>query len=560
MIGMGRRGRSPALHQLEVDHLRRVGGARAELEDAGVATRAVLVARRDLLEELVDHVLGGVLERRGRLAARVQVALARERDQLLDLRLDRLGLGLGGLDPLVVDDLDAEVGEQRLAMGAVAGELVTRLLMAHGVLVRPESQAALREGLDDLVDRLLAEVRDGGELALRLRHEVADRLDTGALEAVVGTDAELELLEEDVVHRAAAALPARLRQPMASAGAVVEPDRARARPEVLDAVLVGEDREARDQDLGSLTQRRLRVDRPVGLDVERELVEVRALADASLLDGVRDAADRAEDRVDRDDADRLVGRLVLLRRAVAAAAADREVELELGLLVERRDVDVGVEDLDAGGQVDVLRVDLAGAGDDQRRLDLGRVGVHPADDALEVEDDVGHVFGDALDRRELVRDAFDPDGRDGGAGQRAEQHAAQGVSEGVAEAAVERLAGERAAIVLHLFGGDAGDLEVEHRRGPDCRIKRAARGGWQGAGAFRVCLGYLEYRSKNSRSCTGVVISRPSGLRRPLGVSASWSPCRHAGTWAVSSVASRMSSTAPVSAALTAMMSPSRTW
>src|SRR3954464_9754811 len=55
--------------------------------------------------------------------------------------------------------------------------------------ISAKCKAALREGLDDLVDRLLAEVRDGGELALRLRHEVADRLDTGTLEAVVGAAA-----------------------------------------------------------------------------------------------------------------------------------------------------------------------------------------------------------------------------------------------------------------------------------------------------------------------------------------------------------------------------------
>jgi hypothetical protein len=47
---------------------------------------------------------------------------------------------------------------------------------------------------------------------------------------------------------------------------------------------------------------------------ERQLVEVRALADAGLLDAVGDAAHGAEDRVDRDHADRLVRRLVLLGR------------------------------------------------------------------------------------------------------------------------------------------------------------------------------------------------------------------------------------------------------
>src|SRR5439155_1392512 len=113
-----------------------------------------------------------------------------------------------------------------------------------------------------------------------------------------------------------------------------------------------------------------------------------------------------EDRVDRDDADRLVRGLVLLRGAVAAAAADREVQLELGLLLERGDVRIGVEHLDTGRQVDVLGGDLTGAGDDERGLDLAGVRVHLADDALEVEHDVGDVLGDALDRGELVCDAL----------------------------------------------------------------------------------------------------------------------------------------------------------
>ena len=238
---------------------------------------------------------------------------------------------------------------------------------------------------------------------------------------------------------------------------------ARRRAQLLDAVGVGEDRQLGDQQLGRLAQRRLRVDRAVGLDVERELVEVRLLTDARLLDGVGDAAHRREDRVDRDHADRLVGGLVLLGRAVAAAAADRHVQLELRFLLERRDVHVGVEDLDAGGQVDVLGGDLAGAGDDQRRLDLAGVGVHAADDALEVEHDVGHVLLDAVDRRELVRDALDAHARDGRAGERGEQHAAQRVAERVAEAAVERLDRERAAVLLHGLACDPGDLEVEHQ-------------------------------------------------------------------------------------------------
>src|SRR3954453_861255 len=90
------------------------------------------------------------------------------------------------------------------------------------VLVVAQAQPAGVQGLDHLVDRLAAEVRDRGQLALALGDEVADGLDPRALEAVVGAHAELELLDEDVVHRAVglrhrAAASADLRRPLAVA-------------------------------------------------------------------------------------------------------------------------------------------------------------------------------------------------------------------------------------------------------------------------------------------------------------------------------------------------------
>src|SRR5262249_53343671 len=91
------------LDELEQDHLGRGRATRTELQDPRVAAVALLVARGDLLEQLVDRELV-LAEHRQRLATRVQVAALAERDQLLDLGLDRLGLGLGRLDPLVLDD------------------------------------------------------------------------------------------------------------------------------------------------------------------------------------------------------------------------------------------------------------------------------------------------------------------------------------------------------------------------------------------------------------------------------------------------------------------------
>src|SRR5947207_11737336 len=76
------------------------------------------------------------------------------------------------------------------------------LLETAAAVVAAEGQALLLQGLLDLLDRLLAEVRDGSELVLRLHDQIADRLDSDALEAVVRADAELELLDREVLHRA----------------------------------------------------------------------------------------------------------------------------------------------------------------------------------------------------------------------------------------------------------------------------------------------------------------------------------------------------------------------
>src|SRR6266550_2912449 len=112
-------------------------------------------------------------------------------------------------------------------------------------VVAAEVEPVLLQGLLDLLDRLLAEVRDRGELVLRLHHEVADRLDTDALQAVVRADAELELLDGEVLH------PVRERGLGAGTGAVD----GRRLAEALHLLDVREDRELADEDLGSLAER-----------------------------------------------------------------------------------------------------------------------------------------------------------------------------------------------------------------------------------------------------------------------------------------------------------------
>src|ERR1017187_8598582 len=116
--------------QLEQHHLGRVRPTRPELEDPRVAAGALGVARRDLLEQLIDGELV-LAKRRQCLATSMQIAPFGQRDQLLDLRLDGLGLGLGRLDPLVLDHFLAQVHQQRLAVRGAAAELISLTLMTH---------------------------------------------------------------------------------------------------------------------------------------------------------------------------------------------------------------------------------------------------------------------------------------------------------------------------------------------------------------------------------------------------------------------------------------------
>src|SRR5688572_27984801 len=108
-----------------------------------------------------------------------------------------------------------------------------------GRSVAPQVETVRLQRLLDLFDRLLAEVRDRGELVLRLGHEVADGLDADALQAVVRADAELELLDREVLH------PVREGRLGGTAACSLGLG---GLPEALDLVDVREDRELPDED------------------------------------------------------------------------------------------------------------------------------------------------------------------------------------------------------------------------------------------------------------------------------------------------------------------------
>src|SRR5690606_27059839 len=119
------------------------------------------------------------------------------------------------------------------------------------------------------------------------------------------------------------------------------------------------------QDLARAPDRFLGVDGAVGLDVDDELVEVRALLDTRTLDRVGHAANRAERRVELQPADgpRLFLESRYLRgRMVAAAAHDLEERPQLAGLRQIGDDEIRIDDLHI-----MLRLNVAG-GDRTRPL------------------------------------------------------------------------------------------------------------------------------------------------------------------------------------------------
>src|ERR1700733_12937036 len=332
-----------------------------------------------------------------------------------------------------------------VALIFIAGERVhgaARVEPGRGVLQR---QAHVHELLLDFLDRLGAEVADVEQVLLAAGDKLAHGVDALTLEAVVGPDRQVQVLD-------------RQRQVLRKCG--VTRRRAVLYSLGVDVELTGQ-AEQLGQRLAGAGHRVARTHALLGLDVQDEPVEVGALLNSGGLDLVGDAEHRRVDGVDRDPADLLARLLVLRRGDVATAALDRELHLQLALAVQRGDVQFRVVYLDTGGRRDVRRGNRARALLAQVHHD--RLVVLGGDDQLlQVEDDVGDILLDPRHRGELVQHALDADRgdrrpRDGG-----QQGAPNRVADRVAEARLERLDRELGPVVTDLLLPKGGALCDEH--------------------------------------------------------------------------------------------------
>ena len=207
-------------------------------------------------------------------------------------------------------------------------------------------------------------------------------------------------------------------------------------------------------------------------------------------------------------------RLLLVGRHVAPAPLDGDVEGQAALGVEGGDVQVGVEDLDVGRGLQVGGRGVAGAPLVEAQGDR-LVGVHPDQEVLQVQDDVGDVLFHPGQGRELVQGLVEAHLGHRRARDRGEQGPAQRVAERVPEAGVERADGEALAVVLLFVDGlDGRSLDDEHL----CWLLWSSVVVGRRVGAPEVGpwgrSGYFEYSSTMSCSCTGSsMCSRSGGFR-----------------------------------------------
>ena len=126
---------------------------------------------------------------------------------------------------------------------------------------------------------------------------------------------------------------------------------------------------------------------------------------------------------------------------------------------------LGVEDFDLAVALDRAGRDLARS----FRLDIRDLrpfAVDLRDQALDIQNDLGHVLFDALDGRELVEDAVDLDRGHRHAGQRGQQDTTQAVADGHAVAAIQRFHDELAvgAVRCQIQRFDTGLFDRYHAK------------------------------------------------------------------------------------------------
>ena len=141
---------------------------------------------------------------------------------------------------------------------------------------------------------------------------------------------------------------------------------------------------------------------------------------------------------------------------------------------KRGNVQVGVDDLHLVVDADIAGLDFAGA-DGVDHDDFGKVGIQFGGEQLDVEDQLGDVFLDAGNGRELMLHALYANAGGGHARQGIEKHPAQGVAQRLTKTTLQGIDDEFAIAVvvadLHPFDFRLFDL-IYHSAFPPLLSRR----------------------------------------------------------------------------------------
>src|SRR5262249_45599569 len=253
-------------------------------------------------------------------------------------------------------------------------------------------QAHLRQDFLDLVKRFTSEIRRTQHFGFALLHEVSDVHDVVVFQTIGRAHGQFELvhfLEEGRIE-----CQVRYRFGRSLLAGLLEVD------EYVELIL---------ENSRSIGQRVLWRHCAIGFDGHGQLVVVKYLTFASILDLVGDLAHRRIKAVDRDEANRGILRAVTLGRHVALAGIYGELHSDLGALVEGAQHEVRVEHDNVADGLDVAGGDGAGP----LLLyyhPLGAFALHLDGDVLDVEHHVGDVLAHTGDRGKLMQYAVDVHG------------------------------------------------------------------------------------------------------------------------------------------------------
>src|SRR5262249_8171895 len=118
-----------ALGELDQREGSGVAAARTELGDARIAAGPAAEARADVVEQLADD--GAAADEGQRLAGGVQGVALAERDHALGPAAQLLGLGVGGLQVLVLQQRRDQIAEERAPVRAGSIELTAAFEVSH---------------------------------------------------------------------------------------------------------------------------------------------------------------------------------------------------------------------------------------------------------------------------------------------------------------------------------------------------------------------------------------------------------------------------------------------